>query len=96
MLRIKSDYDLNKLKEKGFVKNGDTFVKYLDITNKDYEFELGIIINPINCEEKNQIVFYANNIDRINYNWDELDTITKENELDVLFDLIQEGAVEKI
>lgn len=99
MLRIKSDYNVNKLLEKGFRKNDIVFVKEINHSNEKFNdsFDISILVNYLGCEVENQIGIYINNCDDIkSLRRDDIDSVSLENELDVLYDLIQEGVVEKI
>lgn len=100
MLKIKDDVDLKELEKFGFIRNKDVYdvrqnrkhdVWYKLVPNDDYNrFETSIIINPVGVFEKNEIIFGIENTENII--GPDVDLAAR---LDVLYDLIQAGLVER-
>ena len=84
MLKIKDNVDLKELEKFGFYKSGGVWQLDLKV---DWEIQkpLGIILSSIYLQEENRII-------RIVYDESNVE-ITK---IDVLFDLIEAGLVEKV
>lgn len=101
MLKIKDDVDLKELEKFGFIRNEAVYdarqhrkhdVWYKLVPNDDYDrFEASIIINPVGVFEKNEIIFEIENTE--NVVGTDVDLAAR---LDVLYDLIQAGLVEKV
>lgn len=95
MLKIKDNVDLKKLEEYGFKKTiGDTYYnkkKYISDDDNEYfeTYNIELIVNPLGARfyEKNKIVGC------FNASSDEIDEMF---DLDLLYDLIQDGLVEKV
>lgn len=88
MLRIKKDYDLEKLKEYGFV-NTIRNIYYLDCETEHYNFVINILVNSLNNYDNNEILIYYSND---GYEATEVDDIAEIPE--VIYNLIKNGIVE--
>lgn len=92
MLKIKDNVDLEELRMFGFKNsNGNTW--YKSVENDDYDnFETNVIINPYGNFEENEIIFEIADLD----NSEEKCGFDVGARLDILYDLIQAGLVEKV
>lgn len=92
MLKIRDDLDLKELEKFGFkyIVN-ETYSKRMN--NSDDRYETSILVNPLNKKQKNHIVYYINNDEKIE-NIEE-DYIDLTGELDTLYDLIKADLVVK-
>lgn len=91
-LRIRNDVDLKELEKFGFKRIiNDTYSK--EMNNSDDRYETSILVNPLNKETKNHIVYYINNDEKIG-NIEE-DCIDLTGELDTLYDLIKADLIVK-
>lgn len=93
MLKIKDNVDLKELENFGFEETIEkTYIKRMN--NSDNRYATEILVNPLNKEIENQIVYYINNNEELEeINEDDIDLT---GEIDVLYDLIQAGLVEKV
>lgn len=91
-LRIRDDIDLKELKKFGFKRIiNDTYSK--EMNNSDDRYETSILVNPLNKETENHIVYYINNDEKIgNIEKDDIDLT---GELDTLYDLIKADLIVK-
>jgi len=91
MLKIKDNVDLKELEKFGFKQTiGDTY--YINEANDDYErFETSIVVNPVGAFEKNEIIFEISDLDNSEEKYD----IDIGARVDILYDLITAGLVEK-
>lgn len=92
MLKIRDDVDLKELEKFGFKRTiNDTYSKRMN--NSDDRYETSILVNPLNKETENHVVYYINNDEEIE-NIEE-DYIDLTGELDTLYDLIKADLVVK-
>lgn len=92
MLKIRDDVDLKELEKFGFKHIiNDTYSKRMN--NSDERYETSILVNPLNKETKNHLVYYINNDEEIG-NIEE-DYIDLTGELDTVYDLIQANLIVK-
>lgn len=92
MLKIRNDVDLKELEGFGFKHTiNDTYSKRMN--NSDERYETSILVNPLNKETENHLVYYINNDEEIE-NIEE-DYIDLTGELDTLYDLIKADLVVK-
>ena len=92
MLKIRDGVDLKELEKFGFKRIiNDTYSK--EMNNLDDRYETSILVNPLNKETENHVVYYINN-DEKNGNIEE-DCIDLTGELDTLYDLIKADLVVK-
>lgn len=91
-LRIRDDINLKELEKFGFKRIiNDTYSK--EMNNSDDRYETSILVNPLNKETENHIVYYINNDEKIgNIEKDDIDLT---GELDTLYDLIKADLVVK-
>ena len=92
MLKIRDDVNLKELEKFGFKRTiNDTYSKKMN--NSDDSYETSILVNPLNKETENHIVYYINNDEKIgNIEEDDIDLT---GELDTLYDLIKANLVVK-
>lgn len=92
MLKIRDDVDLKEFEKFGFKHIiNDTYSKRMN--NSDERYETSILVNPLNKETENHLVYYINNDEEIE-NIEE-DYIDLTGELDTLYDLIKANLVVK-
>lgn len=91
-LRIRDDINLKELEKFGFKRIiNDTYSK--EMNNSDDRYETSILVNPLNKETENHIVYYINNDEKIgNIEKDDIDLT---GELDTLYDLIKADLIVK-
>jgi hypothetical protein len=91
MLKIKEGVDLKELERFGF-RNAIGNTWCIDVANDCYDyFSTKIIVNPIGTFQEGEIIFNICDID----DGDEIDGVDVGARLDIVFDLIQAGLVEK-
>lgn len=92
MLKIRDDVNLKELEKFGFKRIiNDTYSKRMN--NSDDRYETSILVNPLNKETENHVVYYINNdvkVGNIEENYIDLT-----GELDTLYDLIKADLVIK-
>lgn len=92
MLKIRDDVDLKELERFGFERiTNDTYSKRMN--NSDDRYDTSILVNPLNKETENHVVYYINNDEKIG-NIEE-NYIDLTGELDTLYDLIKADLVVK-
>lgn len=91
-LRIRDDINLKELEKFGFKRIiNDTYSK--EMNNSDDRYETSILVNPLNKETENHVVYYISNdeeMENIEENYIDLT-----GELDTLYDLIKANLVVK-
>lgn len=94
MLKIKDNVDLKELEKFGFVRTNDTTYFKLEENNNWEEFETVIIVNPLNREIPNEIVYYTDTItDGVELDENNMQLVST---MDTLYDLIKADLVEKV
>ena len=94
MLKIKGNVDLKELEKFGFVKTNETTYFKLEENNNWEEFESVIIVNPLNREIPNEIVYYTDTLtDGIELDENNMQLVST---MDTLYDLIKSDLVEKV
>ncbi len=92
MLKIRDDINLKELEKFGFKRTiNDTYSKRMN--NSDDRYETSILVNPLNKETENHVVYYISNdeeMENIEENYIDLT-----GELDTLYDLIKADLVVK-
>lgn len=92
MLKIRDDVNLKELEKFGFKRIiNDTYSKRMN--NSDDRYETSILVNPLNKETENHVVYYINNDVKVG-NIEEY-YIDLTGELDTLYDLIKADLVIK-
>ena len=96
MLKIRDDIDLKELEKYGF-KNNFCEVWERDLSNeKNDKYKTSILVNPLYGEIDRMLVYYTNNkVDPNELELDEED-IDLCGKIDILYDLIKDGLVEKV
>ena len=94
MLKIKDNVDLKELEKFGFVRTNDTTYFKLEENNNWKEFESVIIVNPLNREIPNEIVYYTDTLtDGIELDENNMQLVST---MDTLYDLVKADLVEKV
>ena len=94
MLKIKDNVDLKELEKFGFVRTNDTTYFKLEENNNWEEFESVIIVNPLNREIPNEIVYYTDTLtDGIELDENNMQLVST---MDTLYDLVKADLVEKV
>lgn len=92
MLKIRDDVDLKELEKYGFKHIiNDTYSK--EMNNSDDRYETSILVNPLNKETENHVVYYINNDEKIGNIEEDYTDLT--SELDTLYDLIKADLIIK-
>nr|DAW37667.1 MAG TPA: hypothetical protein [Caudoviricetes sp.] len=92
MLKIRDDVDLKELEKYGFKHIiNDTYSK--EMNNSDDRYETSILVNPLNKETENHVVYYINNDEKIGNIEEDYTDLT--GELDTLYDLIKADLIIK-
>lgn len=92
MLKIRDDVDLKELEKYGFKHIiNDTYSK--EMNNSDDRYETSILVNPLNKETENHVVYYMNNDEKIGNIEEDYTDLT--GELDTLYDLIKADLIIK-
>ena len=89
-IRIKKDFDLEKLKELGFENTINNTYRYMTKNSDPKFYKTEVLINPLGKTYENQIVYY---IDNLKDNGDYEDVV---GSVDILYTLFKMGIVEEV
>jgi len=95
MLKIKDEVDLKELEKFGF-RNTIENTWCIDVPNDCYDyFSTSIIVNPVGTFEPREIIFDIQDISGAD-KYDDYNGLDVGARIDIIFDLIQAGIVEKV
>lgn len=89
-IRIKKDFDLEKLKELGFENTINNTYRYITENSDSKFYKTAVLVNPLGKTYENEIVYY---IDNLKDNGDYEDII---GTVDILYVLFKMGIVEEV